>query len=125
MKKEWDAQKERNKKVMAQIKEDKGQFFIKLDPVQKTLAMNPAGPEDAKGRSVLVGHLVGHMLHYCIIPRLFLAPEDAVYSAKFIHLLHSEATPGYSSLQVSALCVWYRHGYQLQIQLTQMRKQGP
>ena len=39
LRKELDAQKERNKRVMSQIKEDKGQFFIKLDDVQVGLGI--------------------------------------------------------------------------------------
>ena len=89
---------------MGQISIDKGEFFVKLEAVQSTLSQEPSAPEEQtvlqKNRATLVSHLVSSMLQYCIMPRLFLTPEDAVYSAKFIHLLHSEATPGYSSLQV-------------------------
>ena len=39
------------------------------------------------------------VLQHCILPRLYLTEEDAVYCAKIMLLLHEMETPGFSSLQ--------------------------
>ena len=38
-------------------------------------------------------------IHHCVAPRLLMAPEDALYCAKFAALLHEVGVPGFSSIQ--------------------------
>jgi hypothetical protein len=40
------------------------------------------------------------MLQHCLLPRLFLSEEDALYCARMSLLLHEIETPAFSSLQV-------------------------
>src|SRR5690348_9148362 len=39
------------------------------------------------------------LLQYCIFPRCVYSSTDAIYCAKFIHLLHKIGTPCFSTLQ--------------------------
>jgi len=40
------------------------------------------------------------LLQHCLLPRLFLSEEDALYCARMSLLLHEFETPAFSSLQV-------------------------
>lgn len=40
------------------------------------------------------------MLQKCIIPRLLMSPEDALYSARFIHRMHDLDMPGFPTCLV-------------------------
>ena len=43
-------------------------------------------------------HAIEVFITYCVYPRCLLSPEDAVYCAHFITLLHELDTPGFSTL---------------------------
>ena len=38
-------------------------------------------------------------VQHCIYPRCLFSPADAVYCAKFVHMMHAQGTPNFSTLQ--------------------------
>ena len=38
-------------------------------------------------------------VQHCIYPRCIFSPADAVYCAKFVHMMHAQGTPNFSTLQ--------------------------
>lgn len=51
---------------------------------------------NSKSRSQIVHLIVQH----CLFPRALFSPADAIYTAKFIKLLHNIGTPNFSSLSL-------------------------
>lgn len=47
------------------------------------------------------------LLQHCLLPRLFLSEEDALYCARMSLLLHELETPDFSSLQVCFLMFFF------------------
>ncbi|EMR10044.1 hypothetical protein PNEG_01798 [Pneumocystis murina B123] len=39
-----------------------------------------------------------HLIQYCFLPRCLFSPNDSIYCAKFIRLIHSFGTPNFSTL---------------------------
>ncbi|CAH0479143.1 unnamed protein product [Peronospora belbahrii] len=67
------------KRVYEQLEKMKGRYF----------KAEPEGPQTA----------IDELLQKCIIPRSLISPEDALFCAKFMELLHTISTPQLSSLQ--------------------------
>ena len=47
--------------------------------------------------ALMSSRLPREMLQNCIIPRLLMSPEDAMFCAKFIHRMHDLDMPGFST----------------------------
>jgi hypothetical protein len=60
-------------------------------------AAKPAEKEKSKEKPFVL--IQQTLLQYCVLPRLLLTEEDAIYCAKFTLLLHSSECPAFSSLQ--------------------------
>lgn len=46
-------------------------------------------------QTVLSGRAAKEMLQKCIIPRLLMSPEDAMFCARFVHRMHDLDMPGF------------------------------
>ncbi|KAG4304108.1 hypothetical protein PORY_002472 [Pneumocystis oryctolagi] len=42
--------------------------------------------------------VTNHLIQYCFFPRCLFSPNDSIYCAKFIRLIHSFGTPNFSTL---------------------------
>lgn len=115
LKAEHDVCTKRVKAVLAHIEKEKSTYFQTLPIVQEHLTEAKSGKKEGKeaetkdgkegeGKKLksneVVMHTVTHLLQYCVLPRMLLSQEDAIYCARFVHLLHEKSTPGFSSLQV-------------------------
>lgn len=79
---ELDAQKRHRKYILSKFESKKTLLFKGAD-----------GNVDLPEMASL------HLLSICIFPRCTLSPEDALYCAKFIEVLHELETPGFYTLQ--------------------------
>ena len=57
------------------------------------------------------GETITQFLQLCVFPRCVFTANDAVYCAKFIHIIHMLQTPNFSTLicfdRVSIMIFWY------------------
>lgn len=70
-------QDEHVKKVLSMLDNDKNQWF--QPKIQKM-------------------EMTTQFLQHCLLPRCIFTPNDAIYCAEFVHLLHTIKTPNFSTL---------------------------
>ena len=79
---EFKKQIETQKRVMARLEKDKGNWLSSIGADYKTFSKSTPTA----------------LLQYCVLPRCIQSPEDALFCAKLIQLLHSIKTPRLSTL---------------------------
>ena len=79
---EYKKQTETQKRVMARLEKDKGSWLASVSADYKTFSKSTPTA----------------LLQYCVLPRCIQSPEDALYCAKLIQVLHSIKTPRLSTL---------------------------
>lgn len=68
--------------------------YSKLDAQKEALISTHRGDEGADEM------FAPAFVTFCVYPRCLLSPEDALYCAHFIKLLHKMKVPGFSTIEV-------------------------
>jgi THO complex subunit 2 len=79
---EYKKQVETQKRVLARLEKDKSTWLASINADYKTFSKSTPTS----------------LLQYCVLPRCIQSPEDALFCAKLIQLLHSIKTPRLSTL---------------------------
>ncbi|CAI5989953.1 unnamed protein product, partial [Closterium sp. NIES-65] len=92
-------EKERVQEVLDRLSAELARQQARVEAVQRRLVrdrarwLSPAAVPDS-------WRIVPCFLHHCVIPRVLMSPEDAVYCAKFILRMHAAATPQFCTFQM-------------------------